>query len=300
MIIIPLIFIRILYYLYRTFLQRAVEVNGKITLVTGASSGLGEACAKRFAAEGAKVILCARNVVELKRVKEEISGDENSTWPLVYSMDVTQKNDIDNCIREIEEKHGEIDILISNAGVSLRGRVIDTSIDVHRKMMEINYFGQVNLVKAILPSMMRRQSGHIVSIGSLQGVVAIPYRCAYASSKHAAQAFFDSLRAEISRDHINVSVINPGYIRTNLSKNAFSPDGSRHGVLDKTTASGMSPEFVADCVYDCVYKPENDIILSSFFNGLGPFIRHACPPLYHKYMERKARKEESMYTKKSQ
>jgi len=297
--IIPFIVIRILYSLYRKFILTAVPVKDKIVLVTGASSGLGEACAKKFAEEGAKVILCARNVVELKRVKKEISGDENSKWPVVYSMDVTQKKDIDNCIQEIESNHCFVDILISNAGVSLRGTVIDTDIEVHRKMMEVSYFGPVNLVKAVLPSMLSRRTGHIVSIGSLQAVVAIPYRCAYASSKHASQAFFDSLRAEVCGEGINISTINPGYIRTNLSKNAFTPDGEKHGVMDKTTASGMPPEYVAECVYDCVYKPRNDLLLCGFFNGLGPMTRHCCPPLYHWYMARKGRKEAEIYKKKT-
>lgn len=287
-LLIPFMTISILQWLYRKLFLTPYDVKDNIVLITGASGGLGEACAKRFALSGAKVILCARNINELNRVKEEIVEAGTLHEPLVYSMDVTKLEDIENSVREIAEEHGPVDVLISNAGVSQRGSVNDCILDVHHSLMKINYFGQVNLVKAILPSMLTRKAGHIVSIGSVQGQVAIPFRSAYSASKHASQAFFDSLRAEVSQDNINVTVINPGYIRTNLSKNAVSSDGGKHGVLDATTASGMSPRFVANYVFDSVEYYEKEVTLADMKTNIALYLRTLFPSLYFKAMEWRA------------
>jgi len=264
------------------------SVKDKVVLITGASSGLGEACAKKFAAAGAKLVLCARNVMELNRVKNEICSDPAAIWPLVYHLDVSKTDDVKSCVQGLKNDFGSVDILINNAGVSQRGFVTDTSIEVHRSLMNVNYFGAVQMTNELLPDMIERKSGHIVTVSTVQGRVAIPSRCAYAASKHAVQAFCDSLRAEVAKDNIHVTVVNPGYIRTNLSRNALSGDGSKHGVLDPTTASGMCPSFVAEQILDCVMYPQNELTLADLKTQVAIYLRTVWPSLYFKLMEWRA------------
>lgn len=296
---VPLVTVSLLQWVLKRLFMTRCDTKDKLVLITGASGGLGEACAKRFASSGSKVALCARNVTELNRVKNEIVEQGTTHEPLVYAMDVTKAEDIETTIQELEGEHGPVDIVVSNAGVSQRGSVSESIIDVHHNLMKINYFGQVNLVKAILPSMLKRNAGHIVSVGSVQGQIAIPFRSAYAASKHAAQAFFDSLRSEVAENNINVTVVNPGYIRTNLSKNAVSSDGSKHGVLDKTTASGMPPSSVAEVIFSAVEYYTKEISLADVKSNVATYIRTLFPPVYFKIMEMRAASERRKLQKDS-
>jgi len=288
LLVIPTLVFSLLHKVYQKLFVTPTDLKNKIVLVTGASSGLGEACAKLFSDHGCKVVLCARNEEQLLRVKKEINCDESIEWPLICKMDVTKPTDIDTCVSKLNSKGHTIDIIISNAGMSQRGSVADTLIEVHHKLMDVNYFGPVSLVKAFLPSMIDRRHGHIVSVGTIQSKIAIPFRSAYASSKHASQAFFDSLRAEVAKDDINVSVVNPGYIRTNLSLNALSGDGSKHGVLDATTASGMEPSYVANQILHCILYKTKEVNLVDFQSNVAMYIRTLLPSLYFKLMEKRA------------
>lgn len=144
---------------------------------------------------------------------------------------------------------------------------------------------------ALLPSMVRQHSGHIVAISSIQGKIAIPYRSAYAASKHATQAYFDCLRAEMHCHNIQVTVISPGYIKTNLSINAITRDGSKYGVLDKTTANGRDPKDVAQVVLKAVCERCKDVILAGTLPTLAIYIRTMWPSLFFKIMSSRADKE---------
>ncbi|XP_034503293.1 dehydrogenase/reductase SDR family member 7B isoform X2 [Ailuropoda melanoleuca] len=192
---------------------------------------------------------------------------------------------------EILQCFGHVDVLINNAGISYRGAIVDTTTDVDKKVMETNYFGPVALTKALLPSMIKRRQGHIVAISSVQGKISIPFRSAYAASKHATQAFFDCLRAEMEQYEIEVTVISPGYIHTNLSLNAVTADGSTYGVMDKTTAQGRSPAEVARDVLAAVGKKKKDVILADLLPSLAIYLRTLAPGLFFRLMASRARKE---------
>ncbi|KAF5269859.1 hypothetical protein FQR65_LT17911 [Abscondita terminalis] len=181
-----------------------VKLFQSVVVITGASSGIGESLAHEFYRLGCKVVLCARRKLELER----------------RIIDVT----------------GHIDILINNGGISCRGSINNTTIDVFKNLMTVNYLGTVAFTKEILPHMIQRQQGHIAFMSSIQGLIAIPYRAAYAATKHALQAFGDSLRAEIANDNIYVTVLSPGYVRTALSINALTESG------DKTWKNGFSDQ----------------------------------------------------------
>ncbi|XP_055954503.1 dehydrogenase/reductase SDR family member 7B [Patella vulgata] len=193
--------------------------------------------------------------------------------------------------------YNQVDILINNAGISYRGRIQDTSIQVDKKVMQVNYFGQVALTKGILPRMLESgNGGHIVGISSIQGKISIPYRSAYSASKHAFQAFCDCLRAECADKNINVSVISPGYIKTSLSLNAVTGDGNKYGVMDKTTENGMTPEYVAQRVLEAVMYQNNDDILSSITPKIAVYLRTIAPSVFFWLMKSRARKGQKDYT----
>ncbi|KAM5263874.1 dehydrogenase/reductase SDR family member 7B isoform 5-T5 [Ctenodactylus gundi] len=192
---------------------------------------------------------------------------------------------------EILQCFGYVDILINNAGISYRGAITDTTVDVDKKVMETNYFGPVALTKALLPSMIKRRQGHIVTISSVQGKISIPFRSAYAASKHATQAFFDCLRAEMEQNEIEVTVISPGYIHTNLSVNAVTADGSKYGAMDRNTAQGQSPAKVAQDVLAAVGKRRKDVILADLVPALAIYLRTLAPGLFFRIMASRARKE---------
>ena len=215
----------------------------KTVWITGASSGIGEALAYEFAREGAKLVLSARRADELQRVKQATGLPDADV--LVLTLDLTETASLPAAVETVLKTFGAVDVLVQNAGISQRSLVHETSLDVDRRIFEVNYFGVVALTKAILPAMRARRSGHFVVISSVTGYVATPLRSAYAASKHAVRAFFDALRAENHDLGLRVTVACPGYIRTDVSKNALHGDGSRHGRMDRNQERGMSPEACA-------------------------------------------------------
>ncbi|XP_062967077.1 dehydrogenase/reductase SDR family member 7B isoform X2 [Cynocephalus volans] len=273
----------------KTYLRNVVVV------ITGATSGLGKECAKVFYSAGSKLVLCGRNGEALEELIRELTTSRatkvQTHKPCTVTFDLTDPGAVVAAAAEILQCFGYVDILINNAGISYRGTIIDTTVDVDKRVMETNYFGPVALTKALLPSMIERRRGHVVAISSIQGKISIPFRSAYAASKHATQAFFDCLRAEMEQYEIEVTVISPGYIHTNLSLNATTADGSRYGATDKTTAQGRNPVEVAQDVLAAVGKKEKDVILADLLPSLAIYLRTLAPGLFFSLMASRARKE---------
>ncbi|CAL8305000.1 unnamed protein product [Merluccius merluccius] len=286
--------------LYRMLLRlrTGARVQDAVVVITGASSGLGKECARIFHAAGARLVLCGRDTGRLQEVAQELtqlttsSSQGKTHTPSTVTFDLAKVETVDRAAGEILQCYGQVDILINNAGISYRGNILDTDLSVQRAVMDTNYFGPIALTQALLPSMVRRRSGHIVVISSIQGKIAIPYRSAYAASKHATQAYFDCLRAEVEHYGIGVTVVSPGYIQTNLSLNAVTGDGSKYGVLDKTTAMGRDPRDVAKAVLEAVRHRSKDIILAGPLPALAVYLRNLWPALFFKVMSLRARKEQ--------
>lgn len=285
--------------LYRLLLRLrpGAPLQDAVVVITGASSGLGKECARAFHAAGARLVLCGRDATRLKQVVQELTATSASVTqkthtPSTVTFDLADQHTVDRAAEEILKCYGHVDVLVNNAGISFRGNILDTSVSVQRDVMETNYFGPVALTQALLPSMVARRSGHVVAISSVQGKIAIPYRSAYAASKHATQAYFDCLRAEVERYGISVSVISPGYIRTNLSLNAVTGDGSKYGVMDKNTATGRDPADVAQAVLRAVRHRSNDVVLAGALPTLAVYLRALWPALFFKLMSSRARKEQ--------
>ncbi|XP_012534978.1 dehydrogenase/reductase SDR family protein 7-like [Monomorium pharaonis] len=285
----------LMYHFYDAMQQKRKKtaLGNKVVLITGASSGLGEALAHTFYSFGCKIILVARRKEELERVKSDLMNTHQTvpTYPpIVLPLDLTDINNLKNEISKAIMVHGRIDILINNAGISYRGEVINTNVDVDIKVMLTNYFSPIALSKIVLPYMIKQQSGHIIAISSVQGRIAIPFRSAYAASKHALQAWYDTARAELSDKNIKFTVINPGYIKTSLSLNALTGNGQVYGIMDKTTESGYQPKYVAECVLRSVLKQEKEVTIASFSPKCAIILRTLFPSLYFWIMEKRARK----------
>uniref|UniRef100_T1GMF6 Dehydrogenase/reductase SDR family protein 7-like n=1 Tax=Megaselia scalaris TaxID=36166 RepID=T1GMF6_MEGSC len=232
------------------------SLPGKVVVITGASSGLGESLAHSFYKAGAKVVLCARRESELERVKKDLMAKHSTDPfypPVIVPLDLSELNSLPEAVNKILDIFGHIDILINNGGISVRADIISTAMDVDIKVMLVNYFGAVAMTKAVLPSMLKRQSGRIVFVSSVQGKFALPYRSAYSASKHAMQAFSDSLRAEVANNGIKVTCISPGYINTSLSVNALTASGEQYGKMDETTAGGASSSSMANDIIRLFY-----------------------------------------------
>lgn len=228
----------------------------KTVWITGASSGIGEALAIAWSRRGARVVLSARNVAELERVRAACA---NPSTHLVKPLDLTDGAAIDRVAREVLNEVGSVDVLVHSGGVSQRSLAAETPLAIDRAIMELNYFGTIALTKAVLPSMLARKSGTIVPITSVIGYVGIPTRSAYAASKHALHGFFEALRAETAKDGIRVTIAVPGYIRTNVSQNALKADGSAYGKLDETHAKAMRPEEAAPVIIDAVERGKHEV-----------------------------------------
>ncbi len=213
--------------------------EGKTVWLTGASSGIGEAVAYALAAQGARLILSARRVEKLRAVQAACANPERH---LILPLDLADPASIAAAVPQALAHSGAIDVLINNGGISQRGQAAETDLAVDRRIMEVNFFGTIALTKAVLPSMLERGAGHIAVVSSLVGKFGSPKRSAYAASKHALHGFFDSLRAEIHDAGLRVTLICPGYVRTDVSRNALKADGSAYGIMDDGQRNGLAPE----------------------------------------------------------
>lgn len=237
-----------------------MDYKEKVVWITGASSGIGEHLAYALAEQGAKLILSSRNEKELQRVKNNCHKDSDI---LIIPLDVADFNVIPSAVELAISNFGRIDILINNAGVSQRALVKDTTLEVDQKIMTINYLGKVAMTKALLPVMLQQGYGQIVVISSVMGKVGVPYRSAYAASKHALHGFFDSLRAEVAKDNISVTIILPGYVRTNVTINALKGDGSKNNVMASETAKGMDPEIFAQRALKAIDRKREEVLIGN-------------------------------------
>lgn len=202
-----------------------MSISQQVIWITGASSGIGEALAYELSKKKTKLILSARRKDELERVKGNCMKEAQPDiriLPLDLAEMATHKLAAEAAI----QLFGRVDILINNGGLGQNSRIIDTTIDVDKKVMEVNYFGTISLTKSILPHFIKQKHGHFVNISSLTGKFGTPQRSAYAASKHALHGFFDALRAEHYNDNITVTMICPGFIQTALRYMAVTGNGS--------------------------------------------------------------------------
>lgn len=252
-----------------------MDLDGRVVWITGASAGIGAALARAAAARGARLILSARRREQLEAVR---AGCADPGAHLVLPLDLAVPDTLEAAAREALAAAGGIDVLVHNGGVSQRSLARDTALAVDRRIMEIDYFGAVALTKAVLPSMRAGGGGRIVVVSSLVGKIGTPLRSAYAAAKHALHGFFDSLRAEEHAAGIGVTLICPGFIRTEVSVNALTGDGSPQGTVDRAQARGLPPEVCAERILRAIEREKDEVLiggkerwavhLQRFFPGL--------------------------------
>ena len=233
--------------------------RGTWVWITGASSGIGRGLALALAGEGASLVLSSRNVEKLEAVKKETGLDDAHC--LVVPLDVTDDAAVTALAEKVLKTIPRLDYLFNNAGVSQRGLIRDTRIEVDRKIMDVNYFGAVALTKAVLPVMIRQKKGHVIVTSSIVGKFGFPMRSAYAASKHALHGFFETLLVEEKKSNISVSLIIPGHIVTDVSINALTATGEKYGKMDPGQAKGMSVEKAVKKILRGVARKKREIVV---------------------------------------
>lgn len=234
--------------------------KNKVVWVTGASSGIGEGITRLLAEKGALLILSARKLDSLEKVRASLTSKEKH---LCLPLDLEDSSNFTVLVEQIIQRFGRIDILFNNGGLSQRSTVKDTPLEVDRRIMEINYFGNIALTKAVLPHMLKNRGGHIVVMSSIAGKFGFFLRSAYSSSKHALHGFYESLLLEEMNNGLKVTIVCPGKINTNISVNALNESGHKHGVMDHNQATGMSVEECVEILLKAVEKNKKEVLIGN-------------------------------------
>ncbi|MEP3210322.1 MAG: SDR family oxidoreductase [Maribacter sp.] len=254
-----------------------MNIEGKTVWITGASSGIGEALTYALNKRNCKLIISSRRVHELQAVR---SNCQNKDAVSIVPLDLAAYESMPERVQQVVAEFGPIDILINNAGLSQRSLIAETAIDVYKKLIDINYLGTVAMTKALLPHFITNKNGHFVTVTSLMGKFGSPYRSGYCGAKHALHGFFDVLRMEHAKDGIGVTLICPGFVNTNVAKNALTADGSSQNTQDKATQNGLSVETFAKKMIRAIEKEKFEAYIARK-ERMGIYLRF-FPKLLHK------------------
>lgn len=260
-----------------------MNYQGKTIWITGASSGIGEAFARAFYEEGANLILSSRRADALQEVKDSLGNDTANVK--VLTLDLMDTDSFPEKTKEALEAFGQIDILMNNGGVSQRATVMESEMETYRRLMEINYFGAVGLTKQVLPHMVERKSGHIIVTSSVAGKIGTKFRSGYAASKHAVQGFFNSLRQEMYEHNVAVTLLCPGFIKTNISKNALTGDGSKFNKMGDAHSNAMTADEMVDKVLPKIKSQKEEIYVTGLKEGLALWVQRFSPTLLNKILK---------------
>ncbi len=235
-------------------------MKDKVVIITGASSGIGKALAYEFAGKGAKCVLGARNHEKLTEIAEEIKL--NGGEVAFAQTDVSIESDCKNLVLTAMERFGKIDILINNAGISMRALFKDVQLDVIRRVMDVNFWGTVYCTKYALPHILE-QKGSVVGVSSIGGIKGLPGRTGYSASKFAMGGLLECIRTEHLKQGLHVLVAYPGFTASNIRNTALAADGSQQGETPRDEQKMMSAEEVAQHIYNAVQKRKSTIVLTT-------------------------------------
>ncbi len=235
-------------------------MKDKIVVITGASSGIGKALAFVFARQGASVFLGARSSDKLKEIVSEIKASGGKA--AFFCVDVSLENDCKNFILNAKETFGKIDVLINNAGISMRALFKDTTPDVLKRVMDVNFWGTVYCTKYALPFLLETK-GSVVAVSSVAGIKGLPGRTGYSASKFAIHGFMESLRIENMKTGLHVLMAYPGFTASNIRNTALVADGSEQGKSPLEEGKIMSAEEVAVHIYQSIIKRKTSMVLTT-------------------------------------
>lgn len=261
-----------------------MEFNQKIVWIIGASSGIGEELAIQLSNAGAKIILSGRKQDLLIGVQQRL---RNPDQHFVLPLDLEHSDNAAENTRLIIEKYGQIDYLFNNGGLSQRSNADETSMEIDRRIMEINYFGNIAYTKAVLPYMIQKKAGHIVVISSIAGKFGFFLRSAYAASKHALMGFYESLLLEQEKNNVHVTIVCPGKINTNISLNALNASGQAHGVMDHNQATGMPVDTCVKQILKAVELKKKEVLVGNK-ELLAVKIKRFFPALFWKIIRKQS------------
>ena len=238
--------------------MRSKCFKDKVIIVTGASSGIGLATANLFATLEAKLVMAARSIDKLEEMRAKMP---DPTKVLCVKTDVSKETDCENLIKQTVEKFGRIDILINNAGISMRAMFLDLDLDVIRRLMDTNFWGTVYCTKFALPYLLESK-GSVVGVISTAGYLGLPGRTGYSASKFAVRGFLDTLRVEHRYDGLHVMVFAPGFTASNIRNMALTADGSPQGTTPRNESKMMTAERVAQRMAYGLRVRKNEILLT--------------------------------------
>jgi dehydrogenase/reductase SDR family member 7 len=254
------------------------SIQNKTIWITGASSGIGEAFAYELSSKNCKLILSARNIEALELVKSKCNGEV-----VLLPFDLGDFENAKNYAKKAVEAFGKIDVLINNGGISQRSLLVDTDFSVDKKLIEVDYLGTVAITKAILPHFIQNEKGYFITITSLMGKFGSPYRSGYCGAKHALHGFFDVLRMEHQKDNIKVTLICPGFVATNVAKNALTGNGSMQNTNDEATQNGMPVAIFAKKFIKAVESNKFEAYIGGK-ETIGIFLKRFTPRFLHYFV----------------
>lgn len=231
----------------------------KVVIVTGASSGIGEAVAREFAKQGSKVVLAARSEKKLAEIINDINIQKGEA--IFVKTDVSKEEECKKLIEETVAKYGTVNILVNNAGISMRAVFDDVDLKVLHRLMDVNFWGTVYCTKYALPYLVANK-GSVIGVSSVAGFHGLPGRTGYSASKFAMHGFLETLRIENLKRGLHVMIIAPGFTATEIRKHALTADGSEQGESPRNEEKLKSPEYVAKCVLKGIRKRKRNKILT--------------------------------------
>jgi short-subunit dehydrogenase len=232
-----------------------MDIDGKVVVVTGASMGIGEAIAKVFADNGARVVLLSRDASRSEAARQRIGHLDRT---LAAACDVRHREEIDRALALTLQNFGRVDVWVNNAGVGIRDTVVDADPSVLREVFETNFFGAVVCMQAVAPFMRKNEGGAIVNISSVAGHIPVPYMSIYCASKFAMNAIGKGARMELKRDHINVLTVCPGYVSTGFGEHLVS---NRAVNVRPESVRGVTAERVAKATYRGYRAGKREVIV---------------------------------------
>lgn len=259
------------------------HLDNKVVWITGASSGIGKALAAECALKGAQVVLSARRLDELEKVRNSL---QNSERHISVAMDITDESQVRHAYAHVLKEKGRIDWLINNAGLSQRALIADTTMQTERAIMEIDYFSQVFLTKLVLPTFLAQKSGRIAFVSSVAGLLGTQYRATYSAAKAAIHMWANSLRAEVAQEGVKVSVIFPGFVKTNVSFNALNGAGKPQAHQDDAIETGLDADAFAQQTVSALIKGDEYIVIGGRKEKLGVLVSRLSPTTLYKMIRK--------------
>lgn len=262
-------------------------MKNKVVIITGASSGIGKACAEKFGNEGSKLVITGRNHTNLQETAQGLTNKGIDV--LAVTSDVAIKEDCKRIIDETIAKYGKVDVLINNAGISMRALLNEVDLSVIEQVMQTNFFGMLYCTKYVLPYLLTSK-GSVVGISSIAGFVGLPGRTGYSASKFAMQGFLEALRTENLKTGLHVMIACPGFTASNIRNTALSANGSAQGESPREENKMMTAEAVAEHIYKGVVKRTPTLILTTE-GKLAVFLSKFLPKFISKMVYNKMAKE---------